>query len=210
MILVFALRFHYGAAGVLAPTPATETETKGFSRVFWLYAVASALVAFGFSDFTLISFHFGRVGTVRGDMIAIYYAAAMASAGVASLLFGRWFDHAGLKVIFPGIAIGLAVAPLAFFGGTWMALAASLAWGASLGVHEAVMSAAVAKLVPLSSRARAYGIFTAIFGIAWFAGSALLGALYDVSLVGLVAVATLAQLLAFIPLSLAVRAMQTA
>ncbi len=210
LILVFALRFRYDAAGEITPSLQDEPDAKGFSRAFWLYAGASALVAFGFADFTLISFHFGRVGTVRGDMIAIFYAAAMASAGIASLIFGRWFDRAGLKVIFPGIAIGLVVAPLAFFGGTWAALTASLAWGASLGVHEAVMSAAVAKLVPLSTRARAYGIFTAIFGIAWFAGSALLGALYDVSLPALVAVATLAQLLAFIPLLLAVRATRTA
>ncbi len=206
LILVFALRFRYDAAGEITSSPQDEPDAKGFSRAFWFYAGASALVAFGFADFTLISFHFGRAGTVHGDMIAIFYAAAMASAGIASLIFGRWFDRAGLKVIFPGIAIGLVVAPLAFFGGSWAALAASLAWGASLGVHEAVMSAAVAKLVPLSTRARAYGIFTAIFGIAWFAGSALLGALYDVSLPALVAVATLAQLLAFIPLTLAVRA----
>ena len=81
-----------------------------------------------------------------------------------------------------------------------------MAWGVSLGVHEAVMSAAVATLVPLRSRARAYGIFTALFGTAWFAGSALLGALYDVSLPALVAAATLAQLLAFVPLLLAMRA----
>jgi predicted MFS family arabinose efflux permease len=206
LILVFALRFRYGAAGHVAPSPHDEVGAKSLSRAFWLYAAASALVAFGFADFTLISFHFGRAGTVRADTIAIFYAAAMASAGIASLIFGRWFDRAGLKVIFPGIALGVAIAPLAFFGGFWAALAATLAWGASLGVHEAVMSAAVAKLVPLSARARAYGIFTAMFGTAWFAGSALLGALYDVSLLALVAVATLAQLLAFIPLLLAVRA----
>ena len=60
--------------------------------------------------------------------------------------------------------------------------------GASaLGIHEAVMSAAVAHLVPEHARARAYGIFTTVFGIAWFAGSALAGALYDVSLPALVA-----------------------
>ena len=206
LVLVFALRFRYRAAGRVAPTPHGEADAKGLSRAFWLYAAASALVAFGFADFTLIAYHFGRAGTVRGDTIAIFYAAAMGSAGIASLIFGRWFDRAGLKVIFPGIAVGIAIAPLAFFGGFWAALAATLAWGISLGVHEAVMSAAVAKLVPLSARARAYGIFTALFGTAWFAGSALLGALYDVSLPALVAVATLAQLLAFVPLLLAVRA----
>ena len=55
-------------------------------------------------------------------------------------------------------------------------------------------------------RARAYGIFPAIYGVAWFAGSALLGALYDVSLVALAAVAVLAQLDSLFPLALAIRA----
>jgi len=203
--LVFALRLRYGAVGKIAPVPG-EANVPATSRAFWLYAAASALVAFGFADFTLISFHFGRAGAVRGELIAVFYAAAMAAAGIASLLFGRWFDRIGLKVIYGGIALGVLVAPLAFFGGFWGALAGTLAWGASLGVHEAVMSAAVASLVPLAARARAYGTFTAVFGLAWFAGSALLGALYDVSLPALVIVATAAQLLAAYPLAAAIRA----
>jgi hypothetical protein len=36
--------------------------------------------------------------------------------------------------------------------------------------------------VPETSRARAYCIFPAAFGIAWFLGRALLGALYDISI----------------------------
>jgi len=205
VILVFALRFRYGAVGKIAATEHTESRA-GASRAFWLYAAASALVAFGFADYTLISYHFGRVHTVSGDMIAIFYAAAMGAAGLASLIFGRWFDRIGLRVIYGGIVLGILIAPLAFFGGFWGALAGTIAWGAALGVHEAVMSAAVASLVPLESRARAYGLFTAIFGIAWFAGSALLGALYDVSIAALVGVATMAQLGALWPLWLAVRA----
>ncbi len=207
LVLVFALRFRYRNVGEIAPASG-DAKDLAAPRAFWFYAAASALVAFGFADFTLVSYHFGRAGTVRPELIAVFYAAAMGAGGIASLLFGRWFDRVGLKVIYAGIALGLLVAPLAFFGGFWGALIATLAWGASLGVHEAVMSAAVAGLVPLAARARAYGIFTAIFGIAWFAGSALLGALYDVSLVGLVAVATLAQLMAFYPLMLAVRSVR--
>jgi len=68
------------------------------------------------------------------------------------------------------------------------------------------MSAAIARLVPEELRARAYGLFPALYGVAWFLGSATLGALYDVSLVTLAVVASLAQLLAFYPLMLAVRA----
>jgi MFS-type transporter involved in bile tolerance (Atg22 family) len=128
----------------------------------------------------------------------------MLADGAASLLFGRWFDRAGLGVVYGGILIGVAVAPLAFFGGWWGALISTLAWGAALGVHESVMNAGVATLVPLHARARAFGLFTAIFGTAWFAGSALLGALYDISLPALVAVAVIAQLVAALPLARAI------
>ena len=206
VILVFGLRLRYGAVGHIEPETNSDAAAASTSRAFWLYAAASALVAFGFADFTLISYHFGKSGVVRGDMIAVFYAAAMGAAGIASLVFGRWFDRVGLRVIYGGIAIGVVIAPLAFLGGFWSALAGTLAWGAALGVHEAVMSAAVARLVPLESRARAYGLFTAIFGIAWFAGSALLGELYDVSLVAVVVTASAAQLLAIPPLWLAIRA----
>jgi hypothetical protein len=63
----------------------------------------------------------------------------------------------------------------------------------------------VVLLAPESSRARAYGNFSAIFGIAWFAGSSLLGALYDVSLVTLVAVSIAAELAALVPFVTATR-----
>jgi hypothetical protein len=56
------------------------------------------------------------------------------------------------------------------------------------------MSAAVAKMIPSSRRAGAYGIFGALFGMAWFLGSALEGALYDISVPALVIVAVIAQL----------------
>ncbi|MDR3526684.1 MAG: MFS transporter [Rhizomicrobium sp.] len=201
--LVFAMRFRFGALGKIV-RPQNQAPDQPLPRAFWFYAAAAALTAFGFADFTLMSFHFGKAGIMGGAAIALFYSAAMAADGVASLVFGRWFDKAGLKVVYGGIALGILVPPLAFFGGWWGAALGTLAWGACLGVHEAVMSAAVASLVPLHARARAYGLFTALFGTAWFLGSAVLGALYDVSLIALVAVAVLSQLAAAIPLARAV------
>ena len=48
-----------------------------------------------------------------------------------------------------------------------------------------------------------------MFGIAWFAGSALLGALYDISLPALAAVSFATEIAAVIPLILVVRAAKT-
>lgn len=48
-----------------------------------------------------------------------------------------------------------------------------------MGVHESIIPAAVAPMVPANRRASAYGLFTAGYGTFWFLGSAAMGALYD-------------------------------
>ena len=104
-----------------------------------------------------------------------FLCPGMGASGAGSLLFGRWFDRAGLIVLVPGFVIGALVAPLAFYGGFALALAGVLLWGISQGVHDAVMNAAIAKFVPESLRARAFGSFSAIYGIAWFRRQRLAG-----------------------------------
>jgi len=59
-------------------------------------------------------------------------------------------------------------------------------------------------MVSPDRRASAYGLFTGAYGMAWFAGSTVIGALFGVSLGAVVAFALAAQLGA-IPLILAVR-----
>ena len=76
----------------------------------------------------------------------------------------------------------------------------------ALGVETSALNAGVAKLVSDRGRANAFGIFSAVFGIAWFAGSAALGALYDVSRPILVGVSVAAELTALVPLLLITRA----
>jgi MFS family permease len=206
-VLLVAFRFPAAARIPAAPEGAAR---DGFSRAFWLYTLAAALIAFGFADYPLISFHFGKAHTVPATLIPVFYAGAMGASGAASLLFGRWFDARGLAVMIPGILIGAGVAPLVFLGGFVPALVGTLLWGAALGVQASVMSAAIARMVPVHGRARAYGIFTAVFGIAWFFGSAALGALYDISRPWLVIASTGPQLLALLPLGLALKAIKRA
>ncbi|MGH2465152.1 MAG: MFS transporter, partial [Candidatus Limnocylindrales bacterium] len=71
-----------------------------------------------------------------------------------------------------------------------------LLWGVGMGVHESIMAAAVADIVPASRIASAYGLFNLGYGVAWFLGSAAMGILYDVSLPALVAVSVGLQLAA--------------
>jgi hypothetical protein len=59
-------------------------------------------------------------------------------------------------------------------------------------------------MVSSDRRASAYGLFTAAYGISWFAGSTVIGALFGISLGVVVAFAIVTQLAA-IPLIITVR-----
>jgi MFS-type transporter involved in bile tolerance (Atg22 family) len=68
-----------------------------------------------------------------------------------------------------------------FLGGPWAALVGMALWGIGFGAHDSLFRAAVAQRIPRDRRATVMGVFNAIYGTAWFAGSVLLGVLYDVN-----------------------------
>jgi MFS family permease len=187
-------------ARLLYPRPeelelaAPDVHGKGLPRVFWIYLAGAALVAAGFADFQLIAFHFGRAHAVSQIWIPIMYSIAMAMSGAGSLVFGRLFDRFGIGVLIPLTVISAAFAPLVFLGGFWAVMAGSALWGLGMGVHESIIPAAVATMVPIARRPSAYGLFTAGYGVAWFLGSALMGLLYDRSTAGVVIFCVILQL----------------
>ena len=177
----------------------TGVHGGGLPRAFWIYLLAAALVAAGFADFPVMAYHFQQTHAVSATATPIFYAAAMAVSGTGSLVFGRLFDRFGIGLLVPLTVIAAAYAPLAFLGGFWPALIGSCLWGLGMGVHESIIPAAVAPMVSPDRRASAYGLFTGVYGIAWFAGSAVIGALFSVSVTAVVAFAVAAELAA-IPL----------
>jgi MFS-type transporter involved in bile tolerance (Atg22 family) len=80
------------------------------------------------------------------------------------------------------IAISSLFAPLVFSTRTSWAVVGLACWAIGLGAQESIMRAAVADLVPAERRATGYGIFHGAYGLAWFAGSAIMGSLYARSL----------------------------
>jgi predicted MFS family arabinose efflux permease len=204
--LVVTARILYPRPQDLEPRSRPITS-HGLPRVYWIYLAGAALVAAGFADYPLIAYHFQQAGTVPGDWVAIFYSIAMAVSGTGSLVLGRLFDHWGFRVLIVLTAITAAFAPLVFFGGFWAALVGAAVWGIGMGVHESIIPAAVAPMVSAERRASAFGLFTAGYGVAWFAGSAAIGVLYDVSLIATVGFCVALALLA-IPVFLAVSRMQ--
>ncbi|MGD0192160.1 MAG: MFS transporter [Rhizomicrobium sp.] len=208
ILSVLTVRLQFPYASHVSSKPA-DHDAPDLSRAFWFYAAAAMLVAFGFADFSLIAFHFTQSALFSQAVVPILYAGAMATSGLGSLVFGRWFDARGMSVLVPAVLIGATAAPLAFLGAAPFALVGALAWGLSIGIQDAIMNAGVARMVPQHARARAYGIFTALYGVAWFLGSAAMGLLYDRSLIALVVVSSVAELAALVPLFASMRAMQS-
>jgi len=177
-------------------THTAEFHVEGFSRAYWIYLGGAALVAAGFADFQLIAYHFQKADSFKVSWIPVLYATAMAVSGAGSLAFGRMFDRFGIRVLVPLTIVSALFAPFVFLGGFWMAVTGAALWGLGMGVHESIVPAAVAHLVSANKRPSAYGMFTGVYGIAWFVGSAIMGVLYDRSIAAVVAFCLFVQLLA--------------
>jgi MFS-type transporter involved in bile tolerance (Atg22 family) len=158
------------------------------------------LCAAGFADFPLIAFHVEKTRLLGEVWIPVLYSVAMGVDAIAALALGRAFDRFGVRVVavtplFAGVA-----APLAFLGDTGGVWAGTVLWGVAMGAQESVLRAAVSRLSATEKRGTAYGVFHAVFGTAWFLGSALLGWLYDSSLIAVAASAAILEAVSFLVL----------
>ncbi|MDE3165264.1 MAG: MFS transporter [Acidobacteriota bacterium] len=167
--------------------PPAEAETQVLPRVFWLYVAAAGVLASGFVDFPLLAYHWQKNALVAPAAIPLLYSGAMGVNGMTALIFGRLFDRYGIRVLAAGTAISLAALPLGFLGGFGGAVAASACWAAGMGAQDGSLRSGIAQVVSMSKRGGAFGAFNGVYGVAWFAGSAVMGVLYDRSIPGLVA-----------------------
>ena len=185
-----------GVSRVLYPKPQDLTVktnipgTSKFPHQYWIYVVAASLIAIGYADFPLIAFHLQK--DHAGISIPLFYALAMGVDGAAALVFGRLYDRAGLPVLIFAFLLSAFFAPFVFLS-KWP-IAGIVLWGIGMGSQESILRASIADMVSEERRGSAYGTFHMIFGFAWFAGSALLGFLYDTSLIWLTAFSVIAQL----------------
>lgn len=205
MLILFWLKRKVPDPAVYEPAavqPATASPVSGTAvpmpRQFWLYAAFSSLTMFGYATFGLLSFHLVATGLLPPALVPVLYAAAMGVDAVAALVSGWLFDRVGLKVLVVLPVLAAAVPWLGFSNNTALAVTGALVWGAAMGVQESTMRAGVAGLAPPARRGSAYGMFTACYGLAWLAGSFLIGLLYEQSVLALAVTVTIVQAAALV------------
>lgn len=172
---------------------------------FWLYAAFTAVSMAGFATFGVLSFHMHARQVLPDGLIPVTYAAAMGAAALAALGSGRLYDQIGLRGLVIALPLSAVVPVLSFTTTPVLVWCGAVVWGAAMGIHESTLRAAVADSVPAHRRGTGYGVFTAVYGLAWLAGSTLIGILYGHSVTAVVVftLATHALALAlFVPLAL--------
>ena len=174
-----------------------KPENFRFGKSFALFMASICFFAFGFADFTLITLHAANTGAFPESTLSLLYGAAMAVDAFAALFFGWLFDRIGLKALIISTLCSTFFSCFIFMtGNARIIVIGIILWGIGIGVQESIMKAAVSGMVPRSMRSTGFGIFETGFGIAWFLGSWLLGALYDLNPMYLVVVSVASQLLA--------------
>jgi MFS family permease len=201
LVLLTVARFLYPRPQSLE-TLTPKWEAKGFGKAYWVYLAAVSCIALGYADYPLIAYHFEKTDGVPSDWIAVFYAVAMAVDALAALVFGYWYDRLGIKILVVAAMLSALFAPLVFLGDFSIALAGVVFWGIGMGAQESIMRAAIAAMSPKDRRGTAYGFFNMSFGLFWFAGSAFMGFLYDISIPALIAFSVAAQLIS-LPLFIA-------
>lgn len=155
---------------------------------YQLYLVGIALIAIGLADWPLLAYHLKTHGVLGGSWLPVAYSAAMAVDGIAAVGAGALFDRArrrggtGAGVVALVVIVGAAYAPLVLASSAaapMLAVAGLALWAIARAATESIGKALIATIVPADQRGRAYGLYYLVWGLAWWAGSLLLGALYD-------------------------------
>ena len=191
LLALLTARLVYPQAGRGTPKAAPQTTLP---HVFWLYVAAGGLLACGFVDFPLMSYHFQKMQFAAPAVIPLMFSGAMGVEGLTALIIGKLFDRYGIVALSIGILISLLALPLAFLGGFGAAIASVVCWATGMGAQDACLRSGIAQVVSMNKRGSAFGAFNGVFGIAWFLGSVAMGALYDHSIPTLVAFGVAMQL----------------
>src|SRR6266478_1410765 len=172
VITLAIARFWYPKPHELETESADFSKAKGFPKAFWIYVAAGALIAAGFADFSLISFHFQKAAVVSPSTIPLFYAVAMGAGALTNLVFGRLFDRVGFSIAILAFFLGAFFAPLVFLGQFRLILTGMVLWGIGMGAQNSLLKAMLADVIAPSKRSTGFGLFYTAFGVAWFLGSA--------------------------------------
>jgi MFS family permease len=159
-----------------------QLGVKGYGGSFWIYTLATSILALGFMHWSIASYYLKSVrGALLDAEIGFIYAIGMVVDALVAVPLGVLFDRYKFKVLLlvpllsPLFIVMLTHAPRELL------YLAAIPWGVIACSEESIMRATIALLVEPSKRPLAYGLFGLVFGLAWAIGGFIYSAiLYSV------------------------------
>ncbi len=148
---------------------------------FWLYTISCGMVLVGVATFGVMSFYTVFAGIAQLALVPVLSAVAMGVDAVFAAVAGAMFGRMGPRVLFVLPVVCAAIPFCACAENIVPVIASVVLWGASLGIQESTMRAAVAGMVPANVRASAYGMFAVATGIGSLLGGTIAGFLYGIA-----------------------------
>lgn len=184
----------------LTPASASRTWLRSLSTDLpsrlYVYAAALGLTTVGLVSFGIIAYHLVREEVVGLAVIPVVFLIGSAAAAVATWT-RRWWRHVGgLRVLIVAPILVALVPGLALGGVAGWTIVGVVLWGLAFGLQDAGVKAVVTDLVPDAARPTAFGVFAVVQAVAALVGGALVGGLYDTSIVLLASVVAAVQALA--------------
>ena len=118
IIVLLIARINYPHPQKLESKTPDSSDGK-LPAAFWFYLIAIGFVAAGFADYPLIAFHIKSHNIFADKWIPLLYAIAMGIDGLAALLFGKWYDKAGMLSLAAAVVLSSFFALFAFASGQW-------------------------------------------------------------------------------------------
>ncbi len=202
VVVLLAARSNVPHPTLLEDSLDAENEKRSVTiklpRTFWVYSLFIFFSVLGFAHFQVIAYHLIHRGVVAQEFVPTLYAIAMAVDAVVALLVGKLYDKMGFAFLLVLPILTLPVVFLGFSLNFWHVVFGVVLWGSVMAMHETIMRAGIADIIPKEQRGRAYGIFNTLYGLSWLIGSTLMGFLYESSVRSIFVFVIVAEVIAVI------------
>lgn len=180
----------------------SRRQSKKLPDIFWIYTCFCGIALAGVGTFGVMSYHMVDTGLFDTPAIPVLYAIAMGVDALFALITGSLYDKIGTKALLFLPIVSALIPCFVFTQNHVVIIAGVMLWGASLGIQESTMRAAVADIVLGNRRAGSYGMFSVAVGVGALIGGIVVGLLYDVSPSAIMAYSIVTESIALIILAI--------
>lgn len=209
VMLMFVLFFAYFK--VKSPEKLEDSQNANndneIPKIFWKYSLFTFFTTIGFISFAIVGYHLSVHKIISDTQIPFFYAIAMIIDAIFGLIVGRLYDklkqknnneNSGLLILVAIPILTALMLPMIFSYSLTLLLLGVFLWGVIMGMHETVMKASIADIIPIKKRGTAYGIFNLAYGLSMFIGSTLAGYLYEISIPLMITIMVLIEMFSLI------------